>query len=326
MPDRLTIGYVRDELRNLRRKDNATARKDGRFAVAKLMQELTWPLFDKHPKLSKTTVEKVRRQLIARVAETLNVVSTHHTRVRVAGFEGVLSDVDGFFYLSATTHKLKSMEDEREFDEDIVEVRYMRLICDRHRVVIDDISCNLTFAKHVLERLIERGACESKPVQCLMGGLPELLMLVPLFAFVSQKRGDFGCMMPFRDGLLLGNYMSTHDTWESGMRVRVISDRSGTNVIDIPVDNPFAIKGEAVSIRLTTWVNAERLGWKQRWARNEIEALTRRHPEDIKHFTAMLTIPESMDSPLIADSVVPIYGEFQDIIRHDNWPGPQKSS
>lgn len=324
----LARGLVREELRALKRASGETnAANSAQVRLFQMAVDRCTAPFTKGKRLSETDVARLRQDLIAFIRENYKPIVGGTYKQRIAGFEGSVSRVDAHYYMQSSPHRLSKVGDEEAwFDEESVELRYSRVVVDRKRVVLDDLSCNLSFSAHALARLIERGACEREPIKFLGRRISQMLPLVPLFAFSTiASRENLGVLIPVGDGALLGSYTLTRDplTIAHHYRRRLKIDRLGSGPERMPVINPFAdhdYEDESmVSLRINTFLDHDALKPAQEWVRDGLTALLQKHQDKLATLVGMVTTPEMMLVEGFASQTLPAFVDFSKLIGDPRW-------
>jgi hypothetical protein len=285
------------------------------------------PTFTKGKRLSDAQVASLKKELSAYVVDNYLPFAAETVKQRIGGFETILATTDCFYYMLPSRSLLaKPTDRENEFSDDVVDMRFTRIAADRKRVIIDDLSCNILFSNHALSRMIERDACERKPIDFLRQNAFSILPFVPLLVMMMIKSDvAIGCMIPLGDGVLLGNYMiNTHQSvLDREFRRRAAINKAGCGLTPLPVWNPFRDhafeENNNIALRMTTFIDHNALTPSQEWARDQLNAFIKRNENAIPALCAIMTSPEIMGHPEFTDIVFPVFDDFLTIIEHPMW-------
>lgn len=322
--DRLARGYVRDELRKLRKVVGDFNSPGSAFVrLHKHVQTQAGAQFIKRPRLSDQTVSRIRGDLHDFILKNFLPVAFHTLKRRIHGFQGRVSLVTEYFYIQPTKNRLVPHEGEI-FEDEAVEFRFLRLVVDRDRVSIDDFSCFASFTTHALVRMIERDECEKEPIAYVASQLAPILACTAfLTAATVVLDNDSGVIIPLPKGMLVGKFMLAADdkSREFGYRRRIIGDADSLRIeslqdIDIiQGNNPDGI----LAIRVNTYLSRDMVSEDQSWCRDRMVRALANHVDLIPLVVGMITCPEVMADDKTLAGCTPLFDALEDVIVDPRW-------
>lgn len=318
--DRLARGYVREEMRKIQK--NVGNSDEFIDKITTLVHDATFRYFSKQKTLPEGLPARLRKSIEAFSNENLLPFARNNGKYRVNGLENIVSNVDGYYYLNPMRARIINPVSGVQFDEECVEVRHMRVICNRKHVIVDDSSCHAIFSTHALTRLVERDACEKEPLKYLTTYMGGILACVPLFTLTQiYMNKNLGVIIPVNAGALMGEITLTpKNITTAATRWRLKFNRDGYGFSDSDDDIPFKTKNESiVSIRINTFMDNDILNDNRTWAKNAVGQFLAEHEKDISTLVGMVTIPEFMSSGKVSEIVTPIFAEFKQILKDPRW-------
>ena len=325
--DRLSRGYMREELRKLTSKVGVFSTADSAYHRAyDIIEERVKRYFGNKKRLPEDVAKRLRADIKNYIRENFVPVAGGDYKSRIHGFEGRVSEVNAYYYFQPCLNVIVK-EDGTRYEENSVELRHLRLIVDRRRVVIVDFSCNIAFTEHMLTRLVERGACPNRPLEYLANRVAEILFFVPMFTVATlstSKRS--GVLIPTSEGVLVGDFVIATDPMsvDYAYRRRLLFDEYGSGVQTMKDADALqadrAKKGEFISTRMSTFLDLDTLGNDKRWCWEMMSKLRNDYAEYSPLMIGFLTSPEVMSERKIALRVKPLFDAFAgDILYDPRW-------
>ena len=315
--DKLSRGLARQEIRRLTR---VSCREDG---TPRFITE-AFNVFDKalgkdkgkSKRLTEQAVKMISKKISGLTREIGTVASKTEPLV-VTGVNQPLSFETGLYFQPFDITLRPNEEEEKVFDENLIELRYFRYHIGRRRQIIDDIATGFSINEHALARMIERKACNDNPLSCIIDNIDRFIAYAVLFIRCEDTPID-KLMMPLGAGALMSITMTSRreDTILHACR-RVLFDWTGNGFLPSPIPYALSDGPNLYSIRASTYVPDSLMTLDQRWCKAALAALLRDHNARIPDLIRVVTHPEEMTR--YSPEVAPVFEDMRLIVNSAFW-------
>ena len=318
---RLARGYVRQELRPLKKTNGVKVGVD--FFLAQR------PLYDQYiarnKRLPEQTPQIIVDSMVNDFMPLLLPVGAMPGNLEFQGLRAKTSKQVNALYWEANEHHLSDTRSPvKKFDDQTVDLPFIRLCADRKRVILDDIAVPISVSEHALSRMSERGYNVETPLAQLSSELDAWLPLSFAYLFVGMHlKRVFGMAIPVGDGFILGSVIgqTMSKKPEGGWMLtrRSVVDNRGFHVTEPPRHDFFKIGEESsIILRLNTFISGKQLKWEQEWARDRLLAIMAKHQAIMPVVTEMIIEGRIMDLDVI-EGVKGLLVDLIVLIEDDVW-------
>lgn len=319
---RLARGYVRQELRPLKKTNGVKVGLDFLLSLRPLYEQYT----SRNKRLPEQSPQNIVDSMNRDYLPQLLTIGGMPGNLEFQGLRAKTSKQVNALYWEANEHHLSDVRSpEKTFDDQTVDLRFIRLCADRKRVILDDAAVPISISEHALGRMSERGYNVETPLAQLSGELSSWLPLSFAYLFVGMHlKRVFGMAIPVGDGFLLGSVIGqtvtkTPETKGWMLTRRSILDNRGFHVTEPPRHDFFKIGEESsIILRLNTFISGKQLKWEQEWARDRLLAIMDKHQAIMPLVTEMIIEGRIMDLDII-EGVKGLLVDLIVLIEDDVW-------
>lgn len=323
--DRLARGYVRQELRPLYKSNGPGVG----LAFVKTNEKLSKAYFSRNKRLPEGLPQKIVDRMREEFFPQLFTVGSIPESLEFPGLKVKNVAQANQLYWDVQEHEIVyPNEEETSFEEETVDLRFIRVIADRKRVILDDYAIPVSLSLHALGRMSERKFNVETPLRAFSQEIHNWLPLsfAYLFAAMHLKK-IFGVGIPLGQGFVLGSVVAQNLTMlMDGQEVpnyalsrRIRDDNRGIYLADLPRHDFFQIEPKkSIFLRMSTYVSEKMLSWEQEWARDRLQTIMDRHQACMPLITQMII----EGKPFGEDETQGIKNflmEFISLIQDDVW-------